>query len=82
MRMLQKQIFDLKLRTIRAETVTFFVLVLGHNNQNLSRLSVLNGELKVSACKQKICDSELAKSLFVKLQFCQFRCLGKDDKSK
>ena len=48
--MLQKQIFDLKLRTVKAETFTFYVLVLEHNNQNLRRLSVLNEELKSAQC--------------------------------
>ena len=46
LRMLQNQIFDLKLGTIKAETVTFFVLILVHNNQDLSGLSVLYDELE------------------------------------
>ena len=50
LRMVQNQIFDLKLGTIKAETVTFFVLVLVHNNQNLNRLSVLYDELESAQC--------------------------------
>ena len=46
----KNQFLELKLRTIKAETVTFVVLVLEHNNQNLSRLSVVYDELKSAQC--------------------------------
>ena len=41
LRMLQKQIFDLKLGTIKAETVTFYVLVLVYNNQKSEQIECI-----------------------------------------